>query len=134
MGCFTNRNRTTCFVRYELNCDCDEGYEWDDICKTCVDINEYLENNGGCQQICIYDDGSIECDCYDGYELDDDGKTCNDIDECQDPKLNDCSPKAKCKNRIGSYKCKCKRNYSGDGKNCVKDEDSSNSYSSSRWL
>ena len=35
---------------------------------------------------------------------------------------------------FGSYKCKCKRGYSGDGRNCVKDKDSSNSYSSSRWL
>jgi len=45
--------------------------------------------------------------------------TCVDVDECQ---VNEggCSSKARCINTPGSYYCKCKRGYVGDGFKCTK--------------
>lgn len=42
-----------------------------------------------------------------------------DIDECASPEANDCSSKAMCTNTEGSYVCRCKWGYVGDGKNCT---------------
>ena len=39
-----------------------------------------------------------------------------DINECEQP--NDCHKYANCNNTIGSYKCKCKESYEGDGVSC----------------
>lgn len=39
-----------------------------------------------------------------------------DIDEC---KTSPCSMSAICNNNIGSYSCKCKDVFSGNGKNCT---------------
>lgn len=41
-----------------------------------VDVNECLEDNGGCDTRCINTDGSFGCSCNPGYELDTDGFTC----------------------------------------------------------
>ena len=41
-----------------------------------------------------------------------------DIDECASFETNECHPNAMCTNTEGSYVCRCKRGYSGDGKNC----------------
>lgn len=41
-----------------------------------ADINECLENNGGCSQICSNTNGSFECSCEDGLYLASDGETC----------------------------------------------------------
>ena len=41
-----------------------------------TDINECLENNGGCQQVCNNIPGSLQCSCKPGYELDTDGINC----------------------------------------------------------
>ena len=40
------------------------------------DINECVENNGGCSDECINTRGSFECKCPNGYTLDLDMKTC----------------------------------------------------------
>lgn len=40
-----------------------------------TDIDECLENNGGCDHTCKNTHGSFECLC-EGYELDEDGSTC----------------------------------------------------------
>ena len=40
-----------------------------------------------------------------------------DIDECEE-KSNKCSPFAECTNKGGSYACKCKPGFEGDGKTC----------------
>lgn len=46
--------------------------------------------------------------------------TCPDVDEC-DLGLHDCHRDAVCTNTHGSYTCKCKRGFNGDGKeNCTK--------------
>ena len=42
-----------------------------------------------------------------------------DVDECSSDEKNDCSSNAMCTNTEGSYVCRCKRGYVGDGKNCT---------------
>jgi len=48
-----------------------------------------------------------------------DGIQCDDIDECQDRALSGCSEQAACINRPGSFSCKCKDGFVGDGKTCT---------------
>ena len=41
------------------------------------DIDECLDNNGGCNHTCTNTAGSHECGCWQGYFLSDgDGRTC----------------------------------------------------------
>ena len=37
--------------------------------QSCDDDNECLENNGGCQQKCLNNQGSFDCSCNVGFEL-----------------------------------------------------------------
>lgn len=46
------------------------------------------------------------------------GRGCRDINECSDGKLNRCHQQAKCINLEGSYKCRCRRGYLGNGFEC----------------
>jgi len=41
-----------------------------------------------------------------------------DIDECASPAINDCDENALCSNIAGSYICRCKRGFKGDGRIC----------------
>lgn len=41
-----------------------------------------------------------------------------DIDECAIG-THECSELAICKNNLGSYKCMCKPNFTGDGRTCT---------------
>ena len=41
-----------------------------------------------------------------------------DIDECSEEPSNECDVNAECTNTEGSYTCKCRDGYLGDGKNC----------------
>ena len=43
--------------------------------KSCDDINECSNGNGGCQDTCTNKEGSFICSCDDGYELTQ-GKQC----------------------------------------------------------
>ena len=43
---------------------------------------------------------------------------CSDINECQ-PFKNNCSREADCVNTEGSYACRCRPGYQGDGFTCV---------------
>ena len=43
----------------------------------CVDVDECLVENGGCEQVCVNSDGSFRCDCVGGYALSSSGVTCN---------------------------------------------------------
>ena len=42
----------------------------------------------------------------------------SDIDECSSKDLNTCNPDHLCIDTIGSYNCKCKTGYTGDGRTC----------------
>ena len=41
-----------------------------------TDIDECLDNNGGCNQGCTNVNGSYDCSCDAGYFLSDDQRTC----------------------------------------------------------
>lgn len=42
-----------------------------------------------------------------------------DVDECATPEANECDLNAMCTNTEGSYVCRCRRGYAGDGRNCT---------------
>lgn len=47
----------------------------------CLDINECLDDNGGCDQKCVNSAGSYECACDGGFKLDGTLKHCMAIDK-----------------------------------------------------
>ena len=42
-----------------------------------LDVNECLDSDHGCEQICQNSKGSYSCDCEEGYGLNEDSKTCS---------------------------------------------------------
>ncbi|XP_029387781.1 growth arrest-specific protein 6 [Mus pahari] len=77
------------------------------------DVNECVQKNGGCSQVCHNKPGSFQCACHSGFSLESDGKTCQDIDECTD---SDTCGNARCKNLPGSYSCLCDKGYTYSSK------------------
>uniref|UniRef100_A0A4X2K5G3 Nephronectin n=1 Tax=Vombatus ursinus TaxID=29139 RepID=A0A4X2K5G3_VOMUR len=72
-----------------------------------------------CQYGCDVMKGDVRCRCPSpGLRLGPDGRTCVDIDECSLGQYQ-CSNFARCYNVYGSYKCKCRDGYRGDGINCI---------------
>ena len=71
-----------------FNCECKDNFDMDEN-GTCVDVNECLTDDHGCdvEASCTNKIGYYECNCNDGYEGD--GFNCIDIDECAGE--NDCS-------------------------------------------
>ena len=81
-------------------------------------VNPCEVENGGCHPLlaqCSNDNGAAVCVCKSG-STGSDGINCQDIDECVGD--NDCAQNAVCRNTAGSYECKCKAGYFGDGKSC----------------
>lgn len=98
-------------------CKCKTGF--DGSGSICIDRDECLDSNGGCQVSCINTYGSYECACVSGFKKDpNDPKKCKDVDECTND-LHKCQHE--CVNTVGSYYCQCKPNFklSQDGKSCV---------------
>ena len=42
-----------------------------------------------------------------------------DVDECASPEANECDLNAICTNTEGSYVCRCRKGFTGDGENCT---------------
>ncbi|XP_037539894.1 fibulin-2 [Nematolebias whitei] len=88
-------------------CECQTGYQFDSLRRTCVDVNECWRFSGRlCAQTCENTPGSYHCSCTSGFRLSADGKSCEDVNEC----LNSpCSQE--CANIYGSYQCYCRKGY-----------------------
>ncbi|CAD5125204.1 DgyrCDS13445 [Dimorphilus gyrociliatus] len=96
---------------FNNKCKCKKG--WSGECCD-IDINECLNNQHNCSQICINTYGSFECKCKRGYFLSLANSTCLDIDECTSG-LHNCTANSKCNNTEGSYQCgECKKGYTGN--------------------
>jgi hypothetical protein len=119
----------------EKACDgCDDGFKLGGKDgKTCIEVDECVENTHNCDKnaYCSNTEGSFTCKCKSGYEGDGvteckssckdgfkpstmDG-TCIDVNECA-VNTHDCHALATCSNMQGSFTCKCKNGYEGDGK------------------
>ena len=98
---------------------CPPGYE--EVSEgVCEDINDCLENNGGCDANahCINQEGSPRiCECQSFYTGD--GFTCTDIDECASNN-GGCDEVATCTNNEGAAPtCECPFGYEGNGQTCT---------------
>ncbi|XP_050093907.1 fibrillin-1-like [Anopheles aquasalis] len=96
-------------VEPQIECSCYRGFLLDrHDGRTCHDINECLENNGGCEQSCTNKPGSYECSCEPGLQIDTlNGHTCIDINECEDEAIAArCGHASECENTYGSYHCR----------------------------
>ncbi|KAI1288258.1 Fibulin-1 [Halotydeus destructor] len=103
--------------------ECALGIEYDQLTKTCVDIDECERGEHSCweDERCVYNDGSftcepIQCDmgliavngrcdtpqCPSGFHYDEILGTCEDDDECL---TNPCSKNEVCRNNVGGYIC-----------------------------
>ncbi|XP_053110851.1 fibulin-1 isoform X3 [Hemicordylus capensis] len=88
-------------------CECQAGYYFDGISRTCTDVNECRRYPGRlCAHKCENTPGSYYCSCTIGFKLSADGRSCEDLNECES---NPCSQE--CANVYGSYQCYCRRGY-----------------------
>ncbi|XP_072915334.1 fibulin-1 isoform X1 [Hemitrygon akajei] len=98
-------------------CNCNKGYNFNSISRTCIDENECRRYPGRlCAHNCQNTPGSYYCSCSIGFKLSSDGRNCEDVNECE---TNPCSQE--CANVFGSYQCYCRRGYQlsdADGITC----------------
>ncbi|XP_039260161.2 mucin-like protein [Styela clava] len=66
------------------NCECKNGYITKLDSNRCEDVDECLDNNGGCERRCHNFIGSYKCSCELGYRLKPNGKNCSEINECDE--------------------------------------------------
>ncbi|XP_072462638.1 adhesion G protein-coupled receptor E2-like [Notamacropus eugenii] len=117
------------------HCICNPGYALPSGEKTfpnatrnnCQDVNECvppISASCGLNADCVNTKGSYHCTCKPGYTLPSGKETfsnatmnnCQDIDECQ-LSTSICKPHGLCKNKPGSYMCKCKPGFAPSKKN-----------------
>eukprot|EP00933_Yihiella_yeosuensis_P081015 TRINITY_DN94549_c0_g1_i1.p1 TRINITY_DN94549_c0_g1~~TRINITY_DN94549_c0_g1_i1.p1 ORF type:complete len:1127 (+),score=189.67 TRINITY_DN94549_c0_g1_i1:122-3502(+) len=121
-------------------CTCAAGYMNNDNGvvdgTSCSDVDECKQGTHNCDHMasCTNTIGSFTCQCKRGYKGNGTRHTgatltgCFDINECVErPVLTEpqtrinytlCAREATCKNTIGSFQCKCKPGYYGDGLAC----------------
>ncbi|CAD5215432.1 unnamed protein product [Bursaphelenchus okinawaensis] len=61
-------------------------------------------------EVCLFRSGNYICDCPSGYGRLPDGR-CLVINECQDNRLNNCSPDADCIDQAEGFTCQCKTGF-----------------------
>ncbi|XP_076817949.1 mucin-like protein [Clavelina lepadiformis] len=90
-------------------CSCNVGFTMKD--GGCVDRNECLHDNGGCQRRCHNTVGSFRCSCEPGYKLQKDNKNCKEINECDEYARDHCQQICS-DNRTGKpFYCTCLHRY-----------------------
>jgi len=87
-------------------CQCEDGANVYSVNGTnCIDVNECLVNNGGCEDQCINTAGSYYCQCNSfSYAISSNGHDCEDINEC-DTNPSACPFGNICVNTWGKYHC-----------------------------
>lgn len=108
-------------------------FNYDDIKRMHLDVNECALNPCGLDSICTNSPGSYECGCNPGYSRTVLGcigtyfhslyhytfNNCEiDDNECL-AKTDNCSSNASCQNTAGGFSCSCKDGYTGDGYYCI---------------
>ncbi|XP_078487563.1 mucin-like protein [Ciona intestinalis] len=80
--------------------------------ERCIDENECLTDNGGCERRCVNTEGSFYCQCEVGYRLAADGHSCDEINECDEYARQHCSQICD-DSRLGllPFRCLCLENY-----------------------
>ncbi|XP_052846692.1 signal peptide, CUB and EGF-like domain-containing protein 1 isoform X2 [Drosophila gunungcola] len=76
--CEPNKNGCDhmCLADKGGECSCREGYRLKNDGKSCEDVDECLEHNGSCEQMCLNLQGTHACSCDTGYKLAKDKRTC----------------------------------------------------------
>ncbi|RDD42651.1 Fibrillin-1 [Trichoplax sp. H2] len=110
-----------------VTCTCKPGFTGNG--RRCVDINECNATKSYCPQNtgCVNTIGSYKCVCLPGYTevtrrrqfRNGPATQCVDINECA-ARGHKCSKYARCVNTPGSYSCRCRPGYSGNGVICGK--------------
>ncbi|XP_035666752.1 mucin-like protein [Branchiostoma floridae] len=100
-------------------CACQSGHHMDRYGR-CVDTDECLVDNGGCQRLCVNTAGSYHCECGGDYVLSEDGMACTDTNPCE--RQNKCNHT--CIDKEGWHHCDCLEPYYllGDGATCAANE------------
>ena len=70
----------TSVILTTLSLQCNNDYfKWQSWCLFNPDINECINNNGGCDQFCDNFPGYYQCICFKTYTLNADNRTCEGI-------------------------------------------------------
>ncbi|XP_073789900.1 thrombomodulin [Danio rerio] len=78
MHCPDMRCKAECDPNNDYQCDCPDGFLFDEDDRYCVDVDECISTND-CDQNCTNTPGSFECFCHEGYVLLDNG-VCEDLE------------------------------------------------------
>uniref|UniRef100_A0A8C9VTQ9 Nidogen 2 n=1 Tax=Scleropages formosus TaxID=113540 RepID=A0A8C9VTQ9_SCLFO len=115
----------------QFRCQCATGYRGDG--RSCHDVDECAEGLASCgsHSSCVNLPGSHRCQCQSGFGLSHGtcvgeprlhsclpGLCSADIDECTS---KPCHAQAFCLNSLGSFECRCRSGFRGDGFNCLPD-------------
>ncbi|XP_030580184.1 fibrillin-2-like isoform X2 [Archocentrus centrarchus] len=103
----------------KYRCLCFDGFMVSMDMRTCIDVNECdLSPNICLHGYCKNTIGSFVCHCKLGYFVTKGSTGCTDIDECEKGS-HKCDMNAACINIPGSFKCRCRDGWVGDGFKCV---------------
>eukprot|EP00122_Pirum_gemmata_P014732 Pgem_evm1s13743 len=107
------------YVGNGTHCEpCPKGHVCDGGVNS-IKCNSQKQKNNKCLEdsdVCLLNSRDLKCQrCTTQWK----GERCEiDVNECADPTLNNCDSNASCTNTNGSYTCKCKNGFVGNGNNC----------------